>query len=154
MGMSLRRSWGGSVSGSNVGSNSDNMAVASYSRDQDLGQRSGLGCEFGKKKKKNSTIDHSWYQNLYPWLRYWLVARWHQANTWTNADLLSIGPSGTKFNEILIKYHIFSQGIFFQNIVCKMAAILLQFNVMSQFSCHICTIHIHLALWSYLSSVP
>ena len=27
----------------------------------------------------------------------------HQAITWTNADLLSVGPLGTNFSEILIK---------------------------------------------------
>ena len=31
-----------------------------------------------------------------------------QAITWTNADLLSIGPLGTNFSEILIEIHIFS----------------------------------------------
>ena len=31
-----------------------------------------------------------------------------QAITWTNADLLSIGPLGTNFSEIRIKIEIFS----------------------------------------------
>ena len=50
------------------------------------------------------------------WLRYWLVAWWHQAITWTNVDLSSLGssdfhlratlpeihqPSVTKFSEII-----------------------------------------------------
>ena len=28
---------------------------------------------------------------------------WHQAITWTNADLLSTGPSGKNFHEILLQ---------------------------------------------------
>ena len=32
----------------------------------------------------------------------------HQAIAWTNAGLLSTGPLGTKFSEILIKIHTFS----------------------------------------------
>ena len=32
----------------------------------------------------------------------------HQANIWTNAEILVIGPSGTNFSEILIEIHTFS----------------------------------------------
>ena len=37
-----------------------------------------------------------------------LLPVWHQAITWTNADLLSIGPLGTKFSELWFKIHDFS----------------------------------------------
>ena len=33
---------------------------------------------------------------------------WHQATIWTNAGILSIGPLGTNFNEILIEIYAFS----------------------------------------------
>ena len=33
---------------------------------------------------------------------------WHEAITWTNAGLLSIGPLGTNSSEILIKIQNFS----------------------------------------------
>ena len=47
-----------------------------------------------------------------------------QAITWTNADLLSIGPLETNFNEILSQGSIiFIQENAFENVVCKMAAI-------------------------------
>ena len=42
-----------------------------------------------------------------------------QAITWTNAYLLSIGHSGTKLNEILIKIQTFSvKKMHFKNVVC------------------------------------
>ena len=43
---------------------------------------------------------------------------------WTNGGILSIGPLGTNFNEILIKIHTFSQENAFENVVCETAAIL------------------------------
>ena len=33
---------------------------------------------------------------------------WHQANTWNSAGILLIGPFGTNFSEISIKFHAFS----------------------------------------------
>ena len=48
-----------------------------------------------------------------------------QAIIWTNARLLSIGPLGTNFSEILIKIKkLFIHENAFENIVCKMAVIL------------------------------
>ena len=48
-----------------------------------------------------------------------------QAIIWTNAELLFIGPLGTKFSEILIENsYIFIQENTFENVVCEMAAIL------------------------------
>ena len=50
----------------------------------------------------------------------------HQAIIWTNAGILLIGPLGTNFSEIAIEIHIFSFKIFFEIVVWKLAAILLQ----------------------------
>ena len=48
-----------------------------------------------------------------------------QAIIWTNADLLSIGPLGTKFSDILIKIQNFSlMKMCLKNGVCEMVAIL------------------------------
>ena len=47
-----------------------------------------------------------------------------QAIIWTNAVILSIGPLGTNFNEILIEIYIFIQENVFENVVRKMASIL------------------------------
>ena len=48
----------------------------------------------------------------------------HQAIIWTNAGILLIRILGTNFREILSKIHtFFIQGNAFQNVVCKMAAI-------------------------------
>ena len=46
--------------------------------------------------------------------------------TWTNVDLLSVGPFGTNSNNIFIKIRIFSQenNVTIENVVCKMLAIL------------------------------
>ena len=49
----------------------------------------------------------------------------HQAITWTNATLMSIGPLGTNFNEILnqnTKLFIHENAL--ENVFCEMAAIL------------------------------
>ena len=35
-----------------------------------------------------------------------LLPVWHQAITWTNADILSKGPSGTNFSEIIIRIQL------------------------------------------------
>ena len=43
---------------------------------------------------------------------------WRQAIIWTNAELLSIGPSATAFNETLIEIHTFS----FKKIYLKMSS--------------------------------
>ena len=48
-----------------------------------------------------------------------LTPGWCQAIFWTSAELLSIGPLGTNFSKILIKYENASE-----NIVCEMGAIL------------------------------
>ena len=49
----------------------------------------------------------------------------HQANIWTNAGILLIGPLGTNFSGILIEnLYIFIQENAFENVVWKMAAIL------------------------------
>ena len=42
----------------------------------------------------------------------------HQAITWTNAGLLSIGPLGTNLSEILIEINIFSLQMSIAN-VCQ-----------------------------------
>ena len=48
-----------------------------------------------------------------------------QAITWTNADLFSIGPLGTKFREIGIENtKRFIHEMAFENVVLEMAAIL------------------------------
>ena len=47
-----------------------------------------------------------------------------QAIIYTNAGLLSIGPLGTNFSEILIKIHFFIYENASENNVCEMAAIL------------------------------
>ena len=49
---------------------------------------------------------------------------WCQAITITNADLLSVGPIGTKFSEMLIKIKNFKFMNTFENVGCKMAPIL------------------------------
>ena len=50
---------------------------------------------------------------------------WCQAIIWTNAGTLSIGPSGTNFSEISIKFlNSFIQETAFERVVCDMAAIL------------------------------
>ena len=50
-----------------------------------------------------------------------------QAIIWTNAGLLLTEPSGIKFNEIRIKMQkSFIQGNPFENVICKMTAILSQ----------------------------
>ena len=52
--------------------------------------------------------------------------RW-QAIIWTNTGILSTGPLGTNFNEMLYIYqnsYIFNEENAFENIVCGMAAIL------------------------------
>ena len=49
---------------------------------------------------------------------------WNQAIIWTNAELLSIGPLGTNFDDILIKTLFFIQENASENIVCEIAAIL------------------------------
>ena len=48
----------------------------------------------------------------------------HQANIWTNAGILLIEPLGTNFSEILFEIHIFLQVNAFEQVICKMAAIL------------------------------
>ena len=54
-----------------------------------------------------------------------LAPKRRQAITWTNADLLSIGPKGTNFSEIWIEIQkIVIHENAFENIVCKMVAIL------------------------------
>ena len=45
-----------------------------------------------------------------------------QAIIWTNDGILSIGPLGTNFSEILIKIHIFSLKNAFENVVWKVVA--------------------------------
>ena len=47
-----------------------------------------------------------------------------QAIIWTNAGLLSIGPPGTNFSEVLIAICIFIQENAFENVARKLAAIL------------------------------
>ena len=50
-----------------------------------------------------------------------------QAIIWTNAGILSTGPLGTNFSEILIEIYTFSlKKIAFENVFWKMAAILPQ----------------------------
>ena len=50
---------------------------------------------------------------------------WRQAIIQTNANLLTIGPLGTIFSEILVKIQkIFIHENAFENIVCEMVAIL------------------------------
>ena len=50
-----------------------------------------------------------------------------QSITWSNADLLSIRPLGTNFNEILIgNMEIFICKNAFENVICEMAANLSQ----------------------------
>ena len=60
------------------------------------------------------------------WLKYGLSPDLRQAIIWTNVVLLSIGPLGTNFSEIL-KWdsYIFSQENVSENVVWKVAAILL-----------------------------
>ena len=48
----------------------------------------------------------------------------YQAIIWTNAGILLSGPLGRNFSEILIKIPIFSLKNAFENVVCKMTAIL------------------------------
>ena len=48
----------------------------------------------------------------------------HQAIIWTNAGILSIGPLGTNFGEILIEINAFSFKKMHLKNVCKMASIL------------------------------
>ena len=47
-----------------------------------------------------------------------------QAIIWTNAEILLIGPEGTKFSEILNEIHIYHSRNAFENVVWKMVAIL------------------------------
>ena len=47
-----------------------------------------------------------------------------QAITWTNIGIFFIGPLGTNFSEMLNEMHTFSLKNPFENVVCKMAAIL------------------------------
>ena len=47
----------------------------------------------------------------------------HQAIIWTNADLMSVGSSGTSFSEILIKIQMFIEKNALQDVICKMAAL-------------------------------
>ena len=49
-----------------------------------------------------------------------------QAIIWTNVGILLIGPLGTQFNETLIEIRTFSlkKMPIYENVVCKMAAIL------------------------------
>ena len=53
-----------------------------------------------------------------------------QAIISTNAGLLSIGPVGTIFSEILSKIQNFSFMKIYENIVCEMAAILSRGDIM------------------------
>ena len=54
-----------------------------------------------------------------------LVPYWHQAITWTSADLLSIGPIGTNLREIWIQILTFSfKKIRLKMLSAKMVAIL------------------------------
>ena len=54
-----------------------------------------------------------------------LVAVWHQTITWTNGHLLAIGPLVANYSEIAMKtLNIFFQENGFENVVCKMLAIL------------------------------
>ena len=54
---------------------------------------------------------------------------WCQAITWTNADFLSTGPLGTNFSEIQIKMqNLLINENAFENVVCKMVAILLRWR--------------------------
>ena len=46
------------------------------------------------------------YHRLYDYNQ--ITPIWCQAITWTNVDLLSIGPLGTNFSEILIEVQTFS----------------------------------------------
>ena len=56
----------------------------------------------------------------------WLPAR-HQAIIWIKAGILLIQTLGTNFSEILNKVHTFViQENAFENVVCKMMAILFQ----------------------------
>ena len=60
-----------------------------------------------------------------------LVPVHHQAITWTSDDLLSIGPSGKNFNEILIKNtELSSQESAFEIVICNMVAILFRLKVL------------------------
>ena len=57
----------------------------------------------------------------------WVIIGWRQAIIWTNAGILLNGPLGTNFSEILIKNsNISIQEIAFENVICKMAPILFQ----------------------------
>ena len=54
-----------------------------------------------------------------------LAPVWHQVISWTKAGLLFIGFPGTNFSEIAIKMQkIFIQEYYFENVACKMLAIL------------------------------
>ena len=72
--------------------------------------------------KTAKLIEAEWHisymrqQTNHHWFRLWLVA-W-SAIISTNAGILSIGPLGTNFNEVLIKIHTFS----FKKIHWKMSS--------------------------------
>ena len=62
------------------------------------------------------------------WMRWWLVTYLvpsHYMKSWTDIDLLSIGPLATNFSEIWIRIKkFFINENTFENSVCKKAAIL------------------------------
>ena len=55
---------------------------------------------------------------------------WTKAITWTNADSLTTGPLRTNFWKVWIKIQTFCQENAFENVVCKMAAILFMPHVL------------------------
>ena len=79
------------------------------------------------------------------WFRQWLVAWVHQAITWTNTDLLSIGPPGKKLQSNSNQNsNIFIEQNAFENVVCILSPNCHGLNVLTvpalhmsmHFSCH------------------
>ena len=71
-----------------------------------------------------------------------------QAITWTNADLLSIEPLGTNFSESRIEMQKKNHENSFENVVYKMAAILLRENEFNYAKLHQIS-HLSISIFSW-----
>ena len=79
----------------------------------------------------------------------------HQAKIWSNDGILLMGPSGTNFRGNLRFIYFHSRNIF-ENVVCKMAAILSRPQCVNIYSCSFtaCSFTPLLYIWVFRCHVP